>query len=238
MCSGNTVFKNAVNAHYLLPKPTLVDPESAWPTVTREGLLDVLKTSSDNSKYEIAALFAGELLPQSHLHHYFVRLILTKPEQSAEILDSGLGLDGMTDAFIEMGFSLLESGSTEERAVAVESVGVLSQNESLELVLRRGFSDPEEPVHAAARLVLFLRYRDLTITQANESVSRFISTIEMASKETRWVSIHHLERFSFQRDQILPFLESFIDTATVKIEKETALRVYNELKGNSGPIGR
>lgn len=228
MCSGNSVFNDAFDAQYVLPEPTLVDPTAVWSAVSRDDLLEHLRTKDERSA-AAARLLADEVIPPRYFMMSLVNLFLFTPGQSANVLASGRDSTWVAAAFVEIGNQLLDSESSAERVAAMGGLGILTQAEDLNGLLSRGFTDPAEPVRAAARSILIARYGDLSLDQADEQVALFMTSIDSGPKETLWVRIHQLRYFPNQRDRILPYLDALQDTSSIEIVRRYAGEVYEDL---------
>jgi len=88
LCSGNVAFKYAFDAHYLLPEPTLVDPNAVWPAISRDDLLEHLRRRDEEST-AAARLLADEVTPLGNRMMSLAPLMLFTPSQSADVLASG-----------------------------------------------------------------------------------------------------------------------------------------------------
>ena len=208
MCSGNERMEDALDARYLLPAPSPVVPGATWPAVSRNDLLDILRSRHGKTSPVAASLLAREVAAPRLEGPSLTRLLLTDCEESADILAAEINPSRSTSALTAMAYQLLESDSAEYRAAAIEGLGTLTPGDEL---------------------VRVSRHVELATPEADECVAAFIASIGAMPAQARWVGVHQLRYFPAQYDRIRPFLEAVADTATEPMLMKTALEVLKGL---------
>lgn len=225
LCSGSEPFERALVARYVLPVPGRIARGAVWPALDRADLLNFLRKGDPEKRDTAALLLASEFGSNEAIGVSLLRLLMVAPGESATILAAGTDSTRTAAALAQMAQRLLDSDQIETRAAAVEGLGWLARRGALVQALRRGFADRDEPVRAAAQMVLLARYGDLAEAEADELVARFITSIGTLSTRERWIGVHQLRFFVHQREIIAPFLKAVADTATDRQMKTTALDV-------------
>ena len=141
-------------------------PGATWPAVSRNDLLDILRSRDGKTSPVAASLLAREFAAPRLEGPSLTRLLLTDCEESADILSAEIDPSRSTPALTAMACRMLESDSADYRAAAIEGLGTLTRGAELVRTIRRGFADQAEPARAAARQALLSRHVDLATPEA------------------------------------------------------------------------
>lgn len=229
LCSGDEMLKNALAARYLLPAPAPIVPGVDWPALDRAGLLEWLQTDNAEAFQLAASLLTGEYATRGVSVLSTSQLVVSAPDAARQIFSAHADSTALAAALADLARSLLDSEWEPQRTAAIHALGRLAAPADLGALVRRGFADPQEGPHAAARAVMMERGCELAPAEAVAGVEAFIASLRTMGGEGPWLGVHQLRYLPEPHGPVRAYVDSLLATTQDAMVRRMAAEVRREL---------